>query len=509
MEQQLSLLALARFPRARAAAAIATALLLASCGGGGSSGSGSGSSDWAATGSATVNANQRIEPLDTSLPAAAKASSTGASSAPAQAAVAPAAVPVVLPVPAAVERAQGLPSAAGLGKRQAIGMARSVDATRDVVSTAALLSWSTTGGRQVAALRFASQDAAGVRLGVLVRSLPEGAVLRFYGTDTADVETVTVAQVQAIAERNRGAGADDVAAHTVWSQDFGGGATTLEIDIPAGAAARTQVQLAVPQISHLFTRAQEAGARSSLAKVGQAGACHADVRCDAGYDTQSRSVALMEFVDRGTTYVCTGTLLSDAAGSGTPYLLSANHCISTQAVASTLVTTWFYRSTSCNSGVPNPGAQRVAGGAALLYQTDAMDTTFLRLNFAPPAGVLYSGSYFGALPTGATLAGIHQPDGDLQKLSVGTLNGYADCDLSSCSLTDVSNGSTFLRLNWQRGTTEGGSSGSSALYAINGQRYVVGQLLGGTASCSNPGGNDYYGRYEQSYKTALYRWLNP
>ncbi|WP_289240874.1 hypothetical protein [Delftia sp.] len=57
----------------------------------------------------------------------------------------------------------------------------------------------------------------------------------------------------------------------------------------------------------------------------------------------------MFYVQNGQGYVCSGTLINDKAGSGTPYFLTANHCISTQTVASTLETSWFYRTPSCNS----------------------------------------------------------------------------------------------------------------------------------------------------------------
>ncbi|RYF25048.1 MAG: endoproteinase ArgC [Comamonadaceae bacterium] len=499
-----------------AIAAAAATFVLASCGGGGGGSSDSSSDNggtgntgnWSTTGSAAVNTKLRIESLDS----AAKRSAAAATQAGAVAsALSPAAQvsQVVLDAPAdrTLDKA-----GTGIGKRQAIGMARSVAATAGVADAGALLKWATTAnGTQAAAIRFTSADAVGVRLGVLVRGLPDGAVLRFHGdaaatAESAAVETITAEQARATIERNLNAGIDDVTAHTLWSRDFGGSATTLEIEIPAGTAARSQLSLAVPQLSHLVTTAQSALTERSIAKVGESESCNVDVSCDASYDAQSRSVALMEFVDNGKTFVCTGTLLNDAAGSGTPYFLSANHCISAQSEASTLVTRWFYRSTSCNASSVNPGTQTVTGGATLLYQADATDVSFLRLNAAPPAGALYAGSYFGEVATGAGLAGIHHPSGDLQKLSVGTLTGAANCTSETC--TETASGS-FLRLNWQQGTTQGGSSGSSVLHTVDGKRYVVGQLLGGVASCSNRGGNDYYGRYEQSYKAALYRWLNP
>ena len=60
-----------------------------------------------------------------------------------------------------------------------------------------------------------------------------------------------------------------------------------------------------------------------------------------------------------------------------------------------------------------------------------------------------------------------------------------------------------------QGTTEGGSSGSGLFRTIGSTRYVVGQLFGGDASCSNREGGDAYGRFDLAYSAALSRWLNP
>ena len=46
-----------------------------------------------------------------------------------------------------------------------------------------------------------------------------------------------------------------------------------------------------------------------------------------------------------------GTLLADRDTSTTvPYFLTANHCVSSQAAASTIQSYWFYRATACDSG---------------------------------------------------------------------------------------------------------------------------------------------------------------
>ena len=246
----------------------------------------------------------------------------------------------------------------------------------------------------------------------------------------------------------------------------------------------------------------------SLTEVGDAGACNIDVSCRPEYSSESRSVARLLFVENGTTFLCTGTLLNDAQSSSTPYFLTANHCISTQTAASSVTTDWFYRSAACSSSQVNAGAQRLHGGATLLYAQAATDTAFMRLNAAPPAGIVFAGSYYGAVNEGAYTAGIHHPEGDLQKLSEGSVRQFDNCTLETCVVSTQQDG-RFLTVGWNAGTVENGSSGSGLFLPIGSKRYVVGQLLGGSASCQNPNGTNYYGRYDLAFQAALKNWLKP
>jgi len=379
--------------------------------------------------------------------------------------------------------------------------------TATPAATAALLQWQPTGrGTQVAALRFVSEGAHGVRLGVLVQALPAGAVLRAYGTPQDEVVEVGAQELAATAARNAEGGAQDSVARTWWSPDFGSAQTTLEVEIPASAAPGS-VRLSVPRLSH-FTQAPDEAQQALQPKA--AGSCNLDLACRPEYLEQSRSVARMLFVrEDGKTYLCTGTLMNDAASSGTPYFLSANHCVDSQASASTLTTDWFLRANGCGSADTSPAATRMTGGATLLHATTRTDMSFMRLNSTPPAGIVYAGSYFGAaLPTGTPLTDVHHPQGDVQKVSLGTLLRYSVCSDGLCRTSDEGEG-TFLTLNWQSGVVEQGSSGSAAFATLGTRRYVVGQLLGGTSSCALPSGVDYYGRFDVSYRDAIKRWLNP
>jgi hypothetical protein len=89
------------------------------------------------------------------------------------------------------------------------------------------------------------------------------------------------------------------------------------------------------------------------------------------------------------------------------------------------------------------------------------------------------------------------------------VTGYDICDTATglCPASTQSNG-TFYIVNWSRGITQEGSSGG-ALFTSNNQQ-VIGQLLGGTSSCTNPGGWDVFGRLDLAYTAGgLAQWLSP
>jgi V8-like Glu-specific endopeptidase len=400
-------------------------------------------------------------------------------------------------------------AAARKGAALQIGQARAVAATASAADVASRLVWRTLAdGTQVAALAFAAEGAQALRLGVQVQQLPDGAVLRFYGADGSAVVQMGAAELAALRQRNLAAGLADDAARLVWGPDTDGAVSTLEVQLPAGVA-RSQLQLAVPQLSHLTqTVAQAVRAEKDTAQIGNAGSCNLDTMCAPELQAESRAVAKMLFTDGGNTYLCTGTLLNDARGSRTPYFLTANHCISSQASASSLVTYWFFRAAACNASPSYDAAMtRLAGGAALLYSDSSVDTTLLQLNAQPPANVVYAGSYFGSgTVAGVPVAGVHNPAGDLQKYALGSVAGYAICGDDSCA--DVgADSSTMYQVGWTQGITEGGSSGSAIFNQLGGKRYVVGALHGGSSSCEDPHGTDFYGRLDRAFYRGLGHWL--
>ena len=389
-----------------------------------------------------------------------------------------------------------------------IGTAREVPATGDSAAMARTLKWHRVSNHAVAAVSFTSEGAAGLRIGLLVRKLPADAVVRGYvqGADSAfEISGRTI--LEAIG-RNRDAGDISDAGRTYWMPLVENEEVTLEIALAPGTSGDA-VDVAVPRISHLHVKSGDFGS----AKIGESDSCEIDVSCVSTADSQSRATARMIFTDGGITFLCTGTLMNDSASSGTPYFLSANHCISTQTAASSLVTYWFYRSTSCNSGVLNGGMRSMFSGATLLYADASSDTSFMRLNDVPPSGAVYSAWTVNTPSLGADVIGIHHPMGDLQKYNEGSVTGFGNCttgasETFSCLPSSNPSSGKFVLSTWSLGTTEAGSSGSGLFSAIGGSRYLIGHLYGGSASCRFRNGNDAYGRLDVAFQGGLDRWLS-
>lgn len=401
-------------------------------------------------------------------------------------------------------------AAPGVGARQ-IGSVRAVAATATPAELSAQLQWTpTAAGGRVAAISVSAQEAHGLRLGVLVRALPGGAQLRVYRQDRASaVYEISGQEVLQSIDRNIAAGDTSDAARTWWTPDAGGDEATLEIELPPGTPA-SALSIAIPRVSHIYTDLSLPSADDGeQAKINESGTCNLDSTCYDTYASQRNAVARMVFVrPDGNAYVCTGTLLNDRDGTRTPYFVSANHCFSSQTVASTLRTDWFYRSPSCNSRTLSASATARTGGATLLYANSSTDTLFVRLNETPPAGAVFAAWNAGAQPLGSAAVGIHHPRGDLQKISFGSITSLSSCSALSDSSTSFSCSGTsgnYYRVGWTDGVTEGGSSGSGLF--VNGA--LVGTLYGGSVTCTARNGSDYYGRFDVAYGAALQQWLSP
>jgi len=285
-----------------------------------------------------------------------------------------------------------------------------------------------------------------------------------------------------------------------WTPVTEGDTQVVELWLPDGSATTPRVEIA--SVSHLL------GAPSTLFKStgnGSAQACEENVACVASNNPAlaraASAVAKLLYTDNGVSYLCTGTLVSDADGaSQVPYLLTAAHCVGSQAAAASLNTFWFFESASCN-GKDAATYKQLSGGATLLFADDATDVALVRLQDAAPAGAWFAGWDAGLLASGTPIVSLHHPGGDVKKVSLGrALDAIGTAPMS------------FTGVAWSTGTTEGGSSGSG-LFTFDGHEYVLrGALRGGSASCASsgriddPSNRDYYSRLDLA-ATPLAKWL--
>lgn len=258
---------------------------------------------------------------------------------------------------------------------------------------------------------------------------------------------------------------------------------TIEYHEPAAYSG--QGELHIDQVTHAYRDI------FSLAKdLGESGDCNINVICPEGDDWRDQ-IRAVGIITTGGSGFCTGTLVNTCAEDGTPYFLTADHCLDED------VENWVFRfnwdSPVCDPTENGPIDQTVSG-CELLVNSPGTDVALLLLNTAPPEeyNVFYSGWDKSATPA-TSMTGIHHPSGDIKKISHST----------NTAVVDTYNGADCWRVPvWAAGTTEPGSSGSGLW---NQNKQLVGQLFGGAADCDNSV-DDYYGRLDVSWPL-LEEWL--
>lgn len=180
----------------------------------------------------------------------------------------------------------------------------------------------------------------------------------------------------------------------------------------------------------------------------------------------SRAVAMLRFVRGGASYVCTGSLLRDRANSGTPYMLTAQHCISTPEEAASIEVVWDHRTASCGPDVSERRTVRTYGAELLVASADT-DVALLRLNKLPPDRQFLSVE-LSPLTEGSPTYRLSHADGAPLTYSAGMVRTSG----GSC---DAAPRPRFLYTSALSGAVTSGSSGAPLL--LPGLR-VAGQLLG-------------------------------
>ncbi|MFL2570290.1 MAG: T9SS type A sorting domain-containing protein [Parvicellaceae bacterium] len=251
--------------------------------------------------------------------------------------------------------------------------------------------------------------------------------------------------------------------------------------------------------------------QKDLAKaLNSSGDCNIDVNCPLGngWDNEIRSVAMIVV---GGSGICTGALINNTCDDGTPYFLTANHCLGGGTGSWAFRFNWKSPSgtescaTSANSVDPGPPYDQTANGATTLVSGTAADHGLLQIDNmtvtdAENWNCFYAGWDATDNTTVTETTGIHHPSGDVMKI----------CRDNDAPFHSNAAGAAVWYINqWEEGVTEPGSSGSP-LFDQN--HRIIGQLYGGAAACSgtnNNGQYDYYGRLGVSWTSGISTYLAP
>lgn len=252
--------------------------------------------------------------------------------------------------------------------------------------------------------------------------------------------------------------------------------------------------------------------QSDLTKaLNSSGDCNIDVLCPLGigWENQTRAVAMIVVSGSG---ICTGALVNNTNNDGTPYFLTANHCLGGSTGSWAFRFNWKSPVAVCASPSasqdPGPPYDETANGATVLVNGTEADHALLQIDnltlpLAQSWNLYYAGWNNNDLDDPANVlnaTGIHHPKGDVMKI----------CREDNAPYHSVELGAEVWYINqWEQGVTEPGSSGSP-LFDQNG--LIIGQLYGGAAACngtSNNGQYDYYGRLGISWDLGICDFLAP
>jgi PKD repeat protein len=230
-----------------------------------------------------------------------------------------------------------------------------------------------------------------------------------------------------------------------------------------------------------------------------------------GWENQKHAVCMIEFSDGQYGYQCSGTLMNNVNKDGTPYFLTACHCISTKSEASTIVVYFNYEEKGCTSDI-NSSNYYTLSGSTMLTTSSASDYTLLKLKNTPTADYLpYYSGWDASGSTDSSSVGIHHPDGLPKKISVDYNPDVSYSDTISwsdetSSTTTYSMPNTHWQVVFDKGLTYGGSSGSPL---FDNNKRAIGQLHGGDDINSFYGKLSYSWTHPSSGYSTLKSYLDP
>jgi len=281
-----------------------------------------------------------------------------------------------------------------------------------------------------------------------------------------------------------------------WSHTVPGAEVLLEYR-PAPGDTVNEPRFQLSEISHRFAETDQ--------KIGfgfgDPGKCHLDINCHSEWLETGRSVALIFFELPQGQATCSGALVRTKSGSGIPYFLTADHCLSSDQVARTVEAVWNYQTSACNAKTLDLSRSERSSptGARFVASKNTLggDFSLIILN-SIPAGARFA-NYDPTDPAiGAPLVGIHHPLATQKRISFGSLFvDYWAFDKTSFPAP------LYHQVRWTGGATDHGSSGSPLFSRPN---TITGMLSYGpefstVSICEQEPRVDGYAKLSQAWPT--------
>jgi hypothetical protein len=291
--------------------------------------------------------------------------------------------------------------------------------------------------------------------------------------------------------------------------------------------ARGQGKLTIGNVVHGYRSLRYPdGIVDSPEGLNDSGACNVDVNCDinsfntTAHDIKEDVKSSVAMIVVGGSGNCTGALVNNTNNDGTPYFLTANHCLGGSVAGWAFRFNWASDASvaDCATNAPsvNNGFIQTASGGILraanaksdMALIEITDTSFFTNN---AANLVWAGWNRSTTAVPSLNVGVHHPSGDIQKVCVD-LQGATRV---TTGFGPEPNAEMWRIADWDLGVTESGSSGSP-LFDQDG--LIIGKLSGGSAACigtNDNGGFDIYGRFGVSWdfgttnSTQLKFWLDP
>lgn len=255
------------------------------------------------------------------------------------------------------------------------------------------------------------------------------------------------------------------------------------------------------------------------------GLCMVNINCPEGADWQDEKRGVAATLQRigASYYICSGSLVNNTSRNLYPYFLMAFHCsnsgtaIATDSDISQWLFYFHWESEGCIRNSPR-GAYKTMTGATRLVAIPldkGSDGLLLKLkNPVPTDWHVYYNGWDRRNIAPVSGVGIHHPAGDVKKISTYTAPAVSTGNIVFGS---ANGGVTASDADWKviyaatqngHGITQGGSSGSPL---FNQDKLIVGTLSGGSSSCANLEGPNFYGKlwYHWDQMAKQSQWMKP